>query len=74
MSGGVVNTVNMWAINPDKWKSIAKADQDAILRISGEAMAKMAGAAHDSFTKEAMATLTKGGAASNASAPRCSSR
>ena len=52
----------MVGVNPDKWKSIAPADQAAILRISGEALAKASGIAHDAFTKEATETLIKGGA------------
>lgn len=61
--GGFVNTVNMVAINPAKWATIAKPDQEAILRISGEALARQSGIAHDAFTKEATEQLTKGGTA-----------
>lgn len=61
--GGFINTVNVIAINPDKWKTIARADQDAILRISGEALARRWGSAHDVFGKEAADQLVKGGTA-----------
>jgi len=60
--GGFVNTVNMLAINSDKWKTISRADQDAILRISGEALAKKAGMVHDSFAKETTEAIVRGGA------------
>lgn len=61
LPGGIANTVLLWAINPDKWKSISKADQDAILRVSGEAMAKLAGKAHGDAMRASLDQLAKQG-------------
>lgn len=61
LPGGVANTVLLWAINPAKWATIAKADQEAILKVSGEAMAKLAGKAHGDAYRASLDQFTKAG-------------
>lgn len=45
--GGLYTASFYYIINEAKWKTISKADQDAIDRVSGEALAKLAGKAWD---------------------------
>lgn len=55
--GALYNTVLTLAINEDKWKSLRKEDQDAIMRISGETFARKVGRTYmngDDTTWDAM--------------------
>lgn len=45
--GGLYNTSFAFAMNEAAWKKISKADQDAIEKLSGEALARRAGRAWD---------------------------
>lgn len=45
--GGLYSDSHAIIINPDSWAKIAKADQEAILKISGEALARNIGKAWD---------------------------
>lgn len=54
LPGGIANTMLVWGINPEKWAQISEKDQKAILALSGEAMAKRAGDAHQRFSDAAM--------------------
>lgn len=44
--GSLYNTILTLGINEDKWKSIRKEDQDAIMKISGEAFGRSVGRAY----------------------------
>lgn len=48
-------------INESKWKTISAADREAIGKISGEAMARIAGKAYDDGGNEVLDELRKGG-------------
>lgn len=61
MPGGLANTVLLWGVNPDKWESISEADREAIAKVSGEAMAAMAGTAHQSAVEAALKQLEADG-------------
>lgn len=44
--GGMVNTINIVAVNKDKWNQISEADRAAILEVSGEKLAILSGEVH----------------------------
>ena len=48
-------------INESKWQTISPADREAIMKISGEAMARTAGKAYDDAGREALDDLRKSG-------------
>jgi TRAP-type transport system periplasmic protein len=66
--GGLANTTLLVAMNEDKWNSLSKDDQAAILKVSGEALAKVSGRVHDESERNAFETITK----SNATVTRLS--
>ena len=49
-------------MNEDKWNKLSKQDQDAILSVSGEALARLAGKAWDAADKIGQETLKAAGA------------
>ena len=60
--GALYNTVLTLAMNEDKWKSLRKDDQEAIMRISGEPFARAVGRAYmkgDEATWETMRKVGK---------------
>ena len=60
--GGFSSTVIVLGANPAKWASLSKADQDAIMAVSGEALARQVGVSYDAAEKESLdATLKAGG-------------
>jgi len=61
LPGGMANTVLVWAMNPVKWNQISETDRAAILEISGEAMARMAGNGHQDLADAAFETLGEAG-------------
>ncbi|WP_417725551.1 TRAP transporter substrate-binding protein [Salipiger sp.] len=61
--GGMVNTINILAINKDKWNRISEADREAIMSISGEVVARRSGEVHQANTDKAMASLPEAGVA-----------
>lgn len=60
--GGVGNTTLLVAMNPAKWNALSKEDQEAINRVSGESLAKLAGRVHDESDAKALDSVIKGGA------------
>jgi TRAP-type transport system periplasmic protein len=54
IEGGLSNSTLLLAMNEDKWKSISPEDQAAITEISGEAFARVIGAAYDASSDRAL--------------------
>jgi TRAP-type C4-dicarboxylate transport system substrate-binding protein len=48
-------------MNQDKWDKLPKADQDAILSVSGEVLARLAGKAWDAADKVGLDTMKAAG-------------
>lgn len=61
VKGGLYSSSFWFAINKDKWAKMAKADQDAITGLSGEAFARMAGAGWDRADKEGIDAMKAAG-------------
>ncbi len=59
--GGVYNVGFVFMMNPRKWSRIAKADQDAIMALSGEAYARRAGQAWDAADAASDAAMRAAG-------------
>lgn len=59
--GGLVSSVMVIAINPESWARITPGDQQAILAISGKALADRAAKAHDEELKTAAEKLKAAG-------------
>lgn len=59
--GGMANTINIVAINKDKWNQISEADRAAVLQVSGEALATLSGEVHQRNTEKARKVLTESG-------------
>jgi TRAP-type C4-dicarboxylate transport system substrate-binding protein len=55
--GGLYVASFYYIINEAKWAALSKADQDAIMTVSGEALAKLAGKAWDKVDSDAAAQL-----------------
>lgn len=60
--GGLANTTLLVAMNPAKWNALSKEDQAAIAKVSGEALAGVAGRVHDESQQAAMEQIVKGNA------------
>lgn len=61
MKGGIYSAGFSFIMNQAKWDSLSKADQDAIMSVSGEAFARLSGKAWDAANERARAELRKGG-------------
>lgn len=61
VTGGIVQTVTMVAMNLDTWNSISPEDQAAIDAIAGEAIARTAGVENRVAEETALATLAESG-------------
>ena len=48
-------------MNEDKWNKLSKEDQDAIMSVSGEALARLAGKAWDATDRAALEEMKKAG-------------
>jgi len=59
--GGTYNSVMALLINQDKWDSIDKADQEAIMSVSGEAFAEKIGRAFDKGDQGGIEAMKKAG-------------
>jgi TRAP-type C4-dicarboxylate transport system substrate-binding protein len=57
--GGFYGSAFGFFMNEDKWNKLSKADQDAIMSVSGEALARLAGKAWDSTDRAAMEVMKK---------------
>ena len=60
--GGFYSSSFGFFMNEDKWKALSKADQDAIMSVSGEALARLAGKAWDAADKIGIEALKAAGA------------
>jgi TRAP-type transport system periplasmic protein len=59
--GGISCSAVALIINEAKWKSISAADRDAIMKISGEHLARIAGKGYDDESRAATEELRKAG-------------
>ena len=57
--GGFYGSAFGFFMNEDKWNKLSKADQDAIMSVSGEALARLAGKAWDKTDREALEVMKK---------------
>ncbi len=61
VKGGLYSSSFWFAMNKGKFASISKADQDAIMRVSGENFARLAGAGWDRADKEGRVAMKEAG-------------
>jgi len=59
--GGMYSSAFGFFMNEDKWNKLPKADQDAILKLSGEHLARLAGESWDDADKRGLEALQKSG-------------
>jgi len=59
--GGMYSSAFGFFMNEDKWNKLPKADQDAILKVSGEHLARLAGQSWDDADKKGLEALQKSG-------------
>ena len=59
--GGFYSSAFGFFMNEEKWNKLAKQDQDAIMSVSGEALARLAGKAWDAADKGGMDALKAAG-------------
>ena len=59
--GGMYSSAFGFFMNEDKWNKLPKQDQDAIAKISGEHVARLAGASWDEADKKGLEALKKSG-------------
>src|SRR5712692_7763007 len=59
--GGMYSSAFGFFMNEDKWNKLSKQDQEAIEKISGEHIARLAGASWDNVDKKGMEALKKSG-------------
>ena len=57
--GGFYGSAFGFFMNEDKWNKLSKADQDAIMSVSGEALARLAGKAWDKTDRQALEVMKK---------------
>ncbi len=62
--GGLYNTSFAFVMNPDAWRRIAPADQQAIMKLSGEQAARLIGKEWDLSDQRGVEALTKKGVSS----------
>ncbi len=59
--GGISCSAIAFIVNESKWNTIAAADREAIMKVSGAAMAQLAGRAYDESSREAVDEMRKAG-------------
>ena len=59
--GGMYSSAFGFFMNEDKWNKLPKADQHAILKVSGEHLARLAGQSWDDADKKGLEALQKSG-------------
>jgi TRAP-type C4-dicarboxylate transport system substrate-binding protein len=59
--GGMYSSAFGFFMNEDKWNKLPKADQDAILKVSGEHLSRLAGQSWDDADKKGLEALQKSG-------------
>lgn len=69
VSGGYTATVIVLGINPAKWATLFKADQDAVAAVSGEKLARAVGAAFDAAEADSLEATRKAGGTVETLAP-----
>src|SRR5690606_33124430 len=57
--GGFYGSAFGFFMNEDKWNKLSKQDQDAIMSVSGEAIARLAGKAWDATDRAALEVMKK---------------
>lgn len=57
--GGFYGSAFGFFMNEDKWNKLSKEDQDAIMSVSGEAVARLAGKAWDNTDRQALEVMKK---------------
>lgn len=70
LTGGISCSAIALLVNEAKWQSISASDREAVMKISGEAMARLAGKAYDDASREALEDLKKGGGTVEAASPQ----
>jgi len=68
--GGFYGSAFGFFMNEEKWNKLSKADQDAILSISGEKLARMAGQSWDAADKEGIDTMKAAGVVIQTASPQ----
>jgi TRAP-type C4-dicarboxylate transport system substrate-binding protein len=61
VKGGLYSSSFWFAVNKNKFAGLSKADQDAIMKVSGEKFARLAGAGWDRADKEGLAAKKEAG-------------
>ena len=61
VKGGLYSSSFWFAMNKKKFESLSKADQDAIMKVSGEAFARLAGGGWDRADKEGLVAIKEAG-------------
>jgi len=61
VKGGLYSSSFWFAMNKKKFEGLSKADQDAIMKVSGEKFARLAGAGWDRADKEGRAAMKEAG-------------
>lgn len=61
MKGGISNSVDVIAMNPDKWAEISEADQKAIMAISGAALADQISKAYQKADEDSLKIMKDAG-------------
>ena len=61
MDGGISNSVDVIAMNPDKWNEISEADQQAIMKISGAELANTISLEYQRADEESLQVMKDAG-------------
>lgn len=70
VKGGLYSSSFWFAMNKKKFDSLAKADQDAIMKVSGEKFARLAGAGWDRADREGRVAIKEAGGAIKECSPQ----
>ena len=68
--GGLYSSSFWFAMNKKKFESLSKADQDAIMKVSGEKFARLAGAGWDRADKEGREAMKAAGGTMKEASPK----
>ena len=68
--GGLYNTSFVFMMNPAKFAALSKADQQAVLKLSGESLARRAGEAWDEADAAGLTAIRQAGIAVQPASPR----
>lgn len=70
VKGGLYSSSFWFAMNKKKFDGLSKADQDAIMKVSGEKFARLAGAGWDRADKEGVAAMKAAGGTIKEASPK----